>query len=148
MNIKKWILTAAVCILSCWQLHAEAQIRFRALSWQQALAKARQENKMMFIALYAPWCGYCRQMEQAIYRLPEVGNFYNEQFINVKYNIQHTDGIAIRNSYTLPGLPAYLYLNPHGMVVAKTAGYQHQDLFIRNADSAISLYLHPPARRN
>src|SRR3954465_2175913 len=139
--MKKLIIFLLIVILSVTS--AYSQIHFEQLSWQQALGKARQENKMIFIDVYATWCTYCRQMDANILSLPEVGGYHNEHFINLKYDVLKADGVAIRNSYRLLGFPTFLYLDPQGMVVKKTAGYQSKEQLLQNSQAALSLLTKP-----
>ena len=120
-----------------------SQIHFEPLSWQQALGKARNENKMIFIDVYTTWCTYCRQMDAAVFSVPALGNYHNEHFINLKYDALKADGIAIRKSYTLPGIPAFLYLDPQGMVIKKTVGYQNKEQLLQNSQAALALFAKP-----
>lgn len=78
-------------------------------------------------------------MEQTVFPDTGVGNYYNEHFINLRYDALKSDGIQIRETYTLLGFPTFLYLDPNGLVVIKTAGYQEKEMFIRNGDSAFML---------
>ena len=114
-------------------------VHFEPLTWQQALGKARKENKILFIEMYTTWCTYCRQMEQNVFPASEAGNYYNEHFINVRYDALRSDGIQIRKSYALLGFPTFLYLDPNGLVLLKTAGFQEKERFIHNGDSAFIL---------
>ncbi len=114
-------------------------VHFETLSWQQALGKARKENKMLFVEVFTSWCTYCKQMEHEVFTTDEAGNFYNQHFINVRYDALKSDGIQIRKSYALIGLPMFLYLDPNGLVVKKTVGFQNKETFIGNGDSAVSL---------
>ena len=41
-----------------------------------ALAKAKAENKLIFIDAYAVWCGPCKVMARDIFPLKEVGDFF------------------------------------------------------------------------
>lgn len=121
--------------------HADSQpIRFEPISWQEALGKARKEHKMLFVEIYTTWCTYCRQMEQNVFSTKEAGAFYNQHFINVRYDAQKSDGIQILKSYAMLGFPTFLYLDPNGLVVKKTAGYQNIETFTSMGDSAL-LYL-------
>src|SRR5438094_1157866 len=136
-------LTIFIFVIVISVTSAYSQIHFEQLSWQQALGKARQENKMIFIDVYATWCTYCRQMDANIFSLPEVGDYHNEHFINLKYDVLKGDGIAIRNSYRLLGFPTLLYLDPQGMVLKKTVGYQSKELLLQNSQTAFSLHTKP-----
>jgi len=134
--MKKRILL--LIVIFCSVSASYSQIHFEQLSWQQALGKARKENKMIFIDVYTSWCTYCRQMDSAVFSLAEVGDYHNEHFINLRYDALKADGISIRKSYTLPGVPAFLYLDPQGMVVKKTVGYQNREQLLQNSRDALS----------
>lgn len=132
------IIAAIFCFTS---LAAYSQpIRFSSLSFREALAKAKREGKPLFIEIYTTWCTYCKQMERDVFTTKEAGDYYNGHFISLRYDAVKTDGIQIRNTYTLPGLPAFLYLSPDGLVLRKTAGFQPLPAFLANAGSAVILY--------
>ena len=132
---------SVLILLTSLTVNASSQsIHFEELTWQQALAKAKQQNKMIFVELYTTWCTYCRQMEQSTFLTNETGSYYNEHFINVKYDAQKGDGIQIRKSYTLLGFPTFLYLDANGVAIIKTTGYQNKEKFIQNGDSAFVLH--------
>ncbi len=94
---------------------------------------------MLFIEMFTNWCTYCRQMEQTVFPAEEVAVFYNQNFINVRYDALKKDGIEIRKSYALFGFPTFLYLDPNGLVLMKTAGFQNKETFISYGDAAISV---------
>ena len=136
--MKRVVLILAVSCLFVSKAYSQS-IQFEPLSWRDALAKAKRENKMMFVEIYTTWCTYCRQMEQNIFPAKEAGAFYNNHFINLKYDALKQDGIQIRKSYALLGFPTFLYLDADGLVIKKTVGYQNMETFISNGSSAFSM---------
>jgi thioredoxin-related protein len=140
MNMKKLLFLS---IISFIINSAYSQIHFEALSWQQALGKAREENKMIFIDVYTGWCSYCKQMDAHIFPMKAVGDYHNEHFINLKIDAERGDGLIIRNNYRLLGFPTFLYLDPAGRVVRKTAGYQTKEQLLYNSMSAFTQFAKP-----
>lgn len=132
-----------IIALGCFFLMAETvksqSVQFSPLSWRQALAKAKTEHKILFIDMYTTWCTYCKQMEQSVFSDTAVAGYYNKHFINIRYDALKNDGIEISKTYTLLGFPTFLYLDPNGLVILKTAGYQQKEKFIYNGDSAFRL---------
>src|SRR5580698_5294831 len=63
----------------------------KGLRWQQILAKAKAENKYVFVDCYTTWCGPCKYMSQDIFPLSEVGDFFNQHFVNIAIQMDHTD---------------------------------------------------------
>ena len=120
-----------------------SQIQFEQLTWQQALGKAREENKMIFVDVYTTWCSYCKQMDAHIFPIKEVGDYHNEHFINLKIDAERGDGLVIRNSYRLLGFPTFLYLDSQGNVVRKVAGYQSKEQLLYNSMAALSQFTKP-----
>ena len=47
------------------------------LSWQQVQAKAKSENKYVFMDCFTTWCGPCRFMSANIFPLQDVGDSMN-----------------------------------------------------------------------
>jgi thiol:disulfide interchange protein len=53
-------------------------IKFEShLSWNEILAKAKTENKYIFIDCYTTWCGPCKYMSKNIFTQKEVGDYFN-----------------------------------------------------------------------
>ena len=54
-------------------------IQFDKGDWQEILAKAKEEDKLIFVDAYAAWCGPCKKMARDVFTKPEVGEFFNAQ---------------------------------------------------------------------
>ena len=99
------------------------------LSWSQIVAKARAENKYIFVDCYTTWCGPCRSMKENVFPLKDVGDFYNAHFISVSVQMDSTrkDNDTVRNWYAeahamktrfgVNVFPTYLYFSPDGQPV-------------------------------
>ena len=65
-------------------LFAEEGIVFDQGSWKAVLAKAKRENKLVFVDVYTSWCGPCKKLTPAL----ETITINNEsRFKLVKFNI-------------------------------------------------------------
>ena len=55
----KYLLIVGV-LMTSWTVQAQDRsIRFEEGSYQEVLAKAKKENKLLFIDCYTSWCGPC-----------------------------------------------------------------------------------------
>lgn len=45
-------------------------------------------QKMVFIELYTPWCGWCRRMENVTFDDPTVSKYMNKRFHNIKIDAE------------------------------------------------------------
>ncbi|MCE1154635.1 MAG: thioredoxin domain-containing protein [Bacteroidales bacterium] len=90
--------------------------------FENVLAKAKAENKLIFIDCYAVWCGPCKYMDANIFPDEELGKFHNANFINLKYDMEKPYGAIVRKTYGIKAYPSFLYLNGDGEVVHRAVG--------------------------
>jgi thioredoxin-related protein len=97
-------------------------IEFEKSDWQSVLAKARQVNKPIFIDVYTTWCGPCRDMSNNIFPLEEVGDFFNQHFINYKLDAEKGEGIRLSANFEVDGYPTFLFIQPDGQMFYRSVG--------------------------
>ena len=59
-------------------------VLFLDISYEQALKKAKAENKRIFVDCYASWCAPCKKMLDTTFKDTRIGNFMNYQFVTIK----------------------------------------------------------------
>ena len=75
-----------------------------------------QENKLLLVDYWAPWCGYCRRIGPAYDKIAEQ---YGEQVHVVKVNIDEEPELAARERIEgIPTVVLYRAGQPLGSVVA------------------------------
>lgn len=111
-------------------------IKFEEAKWSTLLAKAKKENKLIFVDAYAVWCGPCKLMVKNIFPLESVGNEYNAHFINTKIDMEKGEGIDLAKKYNVKAFPTYLFINGDGEEVHRTLGYVEEGDFIQFAKDA------------
>ena len=105
-------------------------IEFRTCSFEEALAAAKQEKKMVFIDFYASWCGPCKQMAKEVFTLKEVGDFFYEKFVNLKIDGQKGEGPDLIRKYRVSGYPTFIVLNADGEEIMRIAGAKTKEQFV------------------
>jgi thiol:disulfide interchange protein len=63
-------------------------IRFMDATWEQVMAEAKKQEKLIFVDAYTTWCGPCKVMAQNVFTQKEVGDFYNRYFVNYKLDME------------------------------------------------------------
>lgn len=111
-------------------------IKFEEGSFKSLLAKAKKENKLIFVDAYAVWCGPCKLMVKNIFPLKDVGDHYNAHFINAKIDMEKGEGIDLAKKYNVKAFPTYLFINGDGEEVHRTLGYVEEKDFIQFAKDA------------
>lgn len=111
-------------------------IKFEDTSFASVLAKAKKENKLIFIDAYASWCGPCKLMAKNIFPLKNVGDYYNSHFVNAKIDMEKGEGIDLAKKYNVKAFPTYLFINGNGEEVHRTLGYVEENDFVQFAKDA------------
>lgn len=105
-----------------------------SLTWTAVRAKAKAENKYIFVDCYTSWCGPCKMMAREVFPQPVVGEYFNKQFISIGVQLDSTaqDDTLIRRRYTLGHLlktkfeihafPTFLVFNADGLPLHRMTG--------------------------
>lgn len=111
-------------------------IKFEETNFNTILAKAKKENKLVFIDAYTTWCGPCKLMSKNVFPQKAVGDYYNANFINAKIDMEKGEGIDIAKKYNVKAFPTYLFVDGNGELVHRTLGYVEEKNFIQFAKDA------------
>jgi thiol-disulfide isomerase/thioredoxin len=110
--------------------HSQAQIVFETGTWAEVKAKAKQENKMIFVDAYTTWCGPCKWMAKNTFTDKKVGEYYNANFINYKMDMEAGEGPKFADEFRVEAYPTLLYFNAEGQVAHRTEGSQDANMFL------------------
>lgn len=115
-------------VLLCMVLFAGATlfaqgIRFESGSWDEALAKAKAENKLLFVDVYTSWCGPCKRMAREVFTRDKVGAYYNSNFVNYQLDAEKGVGPEVKERYGVEAYPTFLFLDGDGKLICKLVGY-------------------------
>lgn len=134
--MNKRICIAILCLIFTRGIYSQGMVFFEG-PWAKVLEKAKAENKNIFVDAYTDWCGPCKMMVKNVFPLPEVGAFYNRNFINYKLNMEKGDGVDFARTFQVGVYPSYLFFNAEGRMLHRTVGYKQGPQFI--ADGAAAL---------
>lgn len=127
----KTLISIIIFLIYTLPAFCQEGTRFETLSFKEALAKAKSGNKLIFMDCYTSWCGPCQFMSQTIFPKKEVGNFFNANFINVKYDMEKGEGPELQKKYDVQAYPTFFIIRPDGSVQHKiVGGFQDSDFFI------------------
>lgn len=99
-------------------------IEFLESEFGEILALAELEGKLVFVDAYTDWCLPCKKMDKDVFSQKEVGDFYNNNFLSIKINMEQGEGLTLAEKYLIFAYPSLLFVDYDGTVVHRYAGYK------------------------
>ncbi len=111
-------------------------IEFEHGTFDEALAKAKAENKMVFMDCFTVWCGPCKMLSSEVFPQKEVGDYFNANFVSIKMDMEKGEGIELRKKYGVKAFPTLLWLDAEGSLQHKAIGSMQAPALIEVAKTA------------
>ena len=102
-------------------------------SYDQAVAKAKAENKNIFVFIEAKHCPYCEQMMHDVLSTKYIDNAL-KHFIPLKLNISSPD--AKTHFPKAVVTPTSYFITPQKQPLEEIVGYLNEEFFFWRIDSA------------
>ncbi len=119
--------------------HANAQgVIFRQDDWQNVLAQAKSQNKLIFVDIYTTWCGPCKQMDKKTFAEASVGEKFNSKFVNYKLDAEKGFGVTLAKRYNVTSYPTCLFIDASENLVYKQEGYLTATDILKEADMILA----------
>jgi thiol:disulfide interchange protein len=99
-------------------------IHFQKGNWQQALDLAKNENKVVFLDIYATWCGPCKQLKKYTFADKSAGDFFNTNFVNMALDGEQEEGAALAQKFGIEAYPTLMFVTPEGELITKSPGFR------------------------
>ncbi len=118
-------------------------------TWAKVKEQAKAENKYIFVDAFTTWCGPCKWMSENVFPQEKVGTFFNENFVNLKIQMDETEGDSedvkswreeakrFAKDYKIAAYPTFLIFNPDGELVHRIVGGGEPDQFIASAKEGL-----------
>lgn len=113
------------------------KIEFRPISYPEALKVAKAENKLVFIDCVMDGCTPCRNMENNVFTLNSIADFYNQNFICIRSQ-REKDEYELADKYNIHGYPAFLFIKADGTLASMEEGFQNAEKFLALGQDALT----------
>jgi tetratricopeptide (TPR) repeat protein len=114
-------------------------VRWFSGSFEQALAAAREQKKLVLLDAWAAWCKYCHVMDTEVWAKDDVGRALVPEVIAVRaeVDIVKGTGLQLRDRYQVEGLPLVLVIDPaDGKALERLEGYRRAPEILEAVDRA------------
>lgn len=102
---------------------------FHKLSFDDALKKAKAENKLVMVDFYADWCGPCKHLDRTTWTDPDVQKWLSDKTIAIKIDIDEQKKLA--EKYNIESIPALVFFRGDGTEVERAVGYRDPKQFLK-----------------
>lgn len=112
-------------------------VNFESLKFNEALAKAKKENKLVFVDCYTEWCVPCRVMAENVFSRQEAGDFFNSKFVCVKFDMEKGEGLKLKQKLEIKAYPTFFIIRPDGTVQHIIVGGGELEAFIKKVERGL-----------
>lgn len=133
--MKKYFIAICLTLFMGWAVSGYGQgIKFFEGTFDEALTKAKQEKKLVFVDFYATWCGPCKQMAETVFTDKEVGKYMNEKFVCIQINVE-TIGWQkeVAEKFNVTVMPTLIFFKADEKVISRMIGAREKDGFLGEA---------------
>ena len=115
----------------------EKGITFIEQDWDKALKQAKAQKKLVFLDIYATWCGPCKMLKKNTFSDDKVGDFFNKNFINVSVDGEKGVGPQLAQKFSIQAYPSLIVADGDGNPVLFTMGYIPPETLMEFAQAAL-----------
>lgn len=112
-----------------------AQMNLFKGTFEEAMKKAREEKKELFVDFFTTWCGPCKMMAEQVFPQMEVGEYFNTRFVCVQVDAEAHAELAKR--YNVTAYPTMLFIGRDGKVLRRVQGAEPPPRLIKEAKIAL-----------
>lgn len=130
-----WLLVLSISLTGV-NLSAQG-IEFFKGTWKEALSESSKSGKPIFVDAYTVWCGPCKWMAANVFTNEEVGTYFNQNFINYKYDMEKGEGVNFSRQYQIQYYPTLLFIDKSGNVKHRVVGAKSVEDLLNEGQMAV-----------
>lgn len=105
----------------CFSVYSQS-VNFVDLPSSKVFETAKQQHKPIVMDVYTTNCGPCRWMDKHVFNDSALAAFMNDSVISFKVDAGVLANRSFCKEYSINSFPTFLYFDPEGELVYRTAG--------------------------
>ncbi len=91
------------------------QSKINWLSWNEMMIQRENDSikKKVFIDLYTGWCGWCKKMDASTFIDPNIVQYMNAKYYNIKFDAESRDTIVFNEHQFINTDPSFIKSKPN-----------------------------------
>lgn len=138
-------LLISFLLISGFCCEAQKGINFvKTGNFNVALNSAKQQNKLLFMEVYAPDCHICNSFK-GTFAQPQVGALYNAKFINFQLDIRKQENYLLlqKMKININATPTFIFIDPKTTKVIQAKIFGEKENSIINVNSIAQKAINP-----
>lgn len=132
--MKKITLTLTALIAAVTMMAQGMAFEPEGTTLEQASAKAKAENKLIFLDCFTSWCGPCKKMARDVFPQEQVGAFMNPRYVNLKIDMESAYGAPLAKKLQIQAYPTFVIFNADAQEIGRFVGGCAAEDFIKNVE--------------
>ncbi len=140
-NIKmlksRLIAVISINIMLIYSVFGQKGIQFLTnKNFNQAIALAKQQNKLLFVEAYTPDCHVCQSFKGTLAQ-PQVGALYNAKFVNYQLDLRQQNNYQLLKQLkiNINATPTFLFFEPKTMNLVQARIFGEGENSVLNVNS-------------
>ncbi len=113
-----------------------AGVEFQALSLEQALQRAAEQKKVVFVDFFTTWCMPCKMMDESTWKDGKVGDWLAKNAIAIRLDAEKERQAA--RKYKVAAVPSMVFIKPDGGELDRIEGIRDAEGFLGEATAICS----------
>ena len=112
----------------------EKDLPTKWFAFDDGLAKARTENKPIFLEFYAEWCKFCKKFQKETINNQKVARMLSENFVYVRLNAENSEShlryrgkslsnVELARAFGINSYPSLVFLDSKGKPITMLSGF-------------------------
>lgn len=102
-------------------------------TFEEALLKAKKENKPLFVDFYAVWCVPCKRLAKEVFPLKSVGDYFNKNFVSIQLDAEAKENVEVAKTYNVAVFPTLAFIAGDGKAISVIQGAVDEETLLENA---------------
>jgi thioredoxin-related protein len=134
MKLKFFILHFSLFLFSLSLMAQGVNFEPEGTTLEQASAKAKAENKLIFLDCFTQWCGPCKKMAREVFPQAAVGAYMNPKFINLKIDMESAYGAPLAKKLQISAYPTFVIFNSDAQEIGRFLGGSGAEEFMAKVE--------------
>jgi thioredoxin-like negative regulator of GroEL len=107
-------------------------------TFEEALAKAKNESKLVFVDVGAYWCPPCHELDEKVFTQPAFAEWLNKKMVAVHIDAEKGEGPELVERYRVQAYPTMLVLEADGIEKGRVIDFVEAEPLITKLEALVA----------